>query len=110
MRDRTSLARIVDEGRIENVYRLQIMNASERAQRYRIAVSGIDGAMVQGAADVEIGPAAARWVPLAVQVPPGAARSAGGGAQRIDFEITQQADAEGRSWQRSERSTFVIPR
>ena len=110
IRDRTSLARIVDEGRIENVYRLQIMNASERAQRYRIAVSGIDGAMVQGAADVEIGPAAARWVPLAVQVPPGAARSAGGGAQRIDFEITQQADAEGRSWQRSERSTFVIPR
>jgi cytochrome c oxidase accessory protein FixG len=110
IRDRTSLARIVDEGRIENVYRLQIMNASERAQRYRIAVSGIDGAMVQGAADVEIGPAAARWVPLAVQVPPGAARSAGGGAQRIDFEITQQADAQGRSWQRSERSTFVIPR
>jgi cytochrome c oxidase accessory protein FixG len=110
IRDRTSLARIVDEGRVENVYRLQIMNASERAQRYRIAVSGIDGAMVLGAADVEIGPAAARWVPLAVQVPPGAARSAGGGAQRIDFEITQQADAEGRSWQRSERSTFVIPR
>ena len=29
VRDRGALARLVDEGRIENVYRLQMMNASE---------------------------------------------------------------------------------
>jgi cytochrome c oxidase accessory protein FixG len=112
VRDRASLARIVDEGRIENVYRLQIMNASERAQRYRIGVSGLPGARIDGAAEVEVGPAAARWVPLAVQVPAAAAQAAGGGAHRIDFEITQQAAAgDGdRTWQREERSTFVVPR
>ncbi len=32
VRDRASLARIVDEGRVENVYRLQVMNATEQPQ------------------------------------------------------------------------------
>ena len=36
MRDRGALARMVDDGRIENVYRLQIMNATEEPQRYRV--------------------------------------------------------------------------
>jgi len=110
VRDRTSLARIVDEGRIENVYRLQIMNASEQSQRFSVMVSGLPGAQVVGATEVEIGPAAARWVPLAVQVPPESARAAGGGAHRIDFEITQQPGADGAARQRSERSTFIVPR
>jgi cytochrome c oxidase accessory protein FixG len=112
VRDRASLARIVDEGRIENVYRLQIMNASEQTQRYRIAVAGLSGAQLVGSGvdAVEVGPAAARWVPVAVQVPPAAAQSAGSGAHRIDFTITQQADAGGTTWQRDERSTFVVPR
>jgi cytochrome c oxidase accessory protein FixG len=110
VRDRGTLARIVDEGRVENVYRLQIMNASEQAQRYRVAVGGLDGARVIDAGDVEVGPAAARWVPLAVQVPHATAKAAGGGAHRIDFEITQLPSDDSSHWQLSERSTFVVPR
>jgi cytochrome c oxidase accessory protein FixG len=105
VRDRASLARLVEDGRIENVYRLQVMNASESAQRYRIAVGGLAGARAVGAAEVEVGPAAARWVPVAVQIGPESARTAGPGAQRIEFEITQ---ADGRSLR--ERSTFLVPR
>ncbi len=113
LRDRASLARIVDEGRIENVYRLQIMNASEQAQRYRIAVGGLPGLTLVRSDEVEVGPAAARWVPVAVQLPPQAAQAAGPGAHRIDFEVAQQrapSDPQGPQWQRSERSTFVVPR
>jgi cytochrome c oxidase accessory protein FixG len=110
VRDRGALARIVDEGRVENVYRLQIMNASEQTQHYRVAVGGLDGARVIDAGDVEVGPAAARWVPLAVQVPHATAKAAGDGAHRIDFEITQLPSGDGSDWQRSERSTFVVPR
>jgi cytochrome c oxidase accessory protein FixG len=110
VRDRGALARIVDEGRVENVYRLQIMNASEQTQRFRVAVGGLDGARVIDAGDVEVGPAAARWVPLAVQVPHATAKAAGDGAHRIDFEITQLPSGDGSDWQRSERSTFVVPR
>jgi cytochrome c oxidase accessory protein FixG len=113
LRDRASLARIVDEGRIENVYRLQIMNASEQPQRYRLAVGGLPDAALVRSEEVEVGPAAARWVPVAVQLPPQAAKAAGPGAHRIDFEITQlppAGDPQGPVWQRSERSTFVVPR
>lgn len=112
LRDRASLARIVDEGRVENVYRLQIMNASEQPQRYRIDVEGdkLDDAHVMGGREVEVGPAEARWVPVVVQVPHKSAREAGPGAHRIEFEITQQAADGGKTWQRNERATFVVPR
>jgi ferredoxin len=77
VRDRASLARIVEDGRIENVYRLQVMNASEQPQRFRIAVRGLDGAGVSGNAEVAVEGAAARWMPVAVQLPPDRARAAG---------------------------------
>ena len=110
LRDRTSLARIVEDGRVENVYRLQIMNASEQTQHYRIAVGGLPQAQLARTEEVEVGPAAARWVAVAVQVPHAAAQAAGAGAHRIDFEITQVPKGGGTEWQRSERSTFVVPR
>jgi cytochrome c oxidase accessory protein FixG len=110
VRDRASLARIVEEGRIENVYLLQVMNASESAQRYRIGVAGLDGASIVGSAEIQVGPTEARWVPIAVQLPPEAARTLGGGAHRVDFQITQLPGSDGHTWERSERSTFVVPR
>ena len=42
-RDRASLARIVSGGKIENVYRLQVMNATENMQNYRITATGLPG-------------------------------------------------------------------
>ena len=64
------LARLVDDGGIENVYRLQVMNATEAPQRYRIAVSGLAGMRrrIRGETVVAVDPAEARWVPVAVQV------------------------------------------
>ncbi len=109
VRDRASLARIVEDGRVENVYRLQVMNASEQPQRYLIGVSGLAGASVAGNAEVDVAGAAARWMPVAVQLPHAAARAAGPGAHRIEFEISQLAP-DGARAQLSERSTFVIPR
>jgi cytochrome c oxidase accessory protein FixG len=105
VRDRAALARWVEDGHIENVYRLQVMNASESAQRYRIAVSGLEGARVVGAGEVEVGPAASRWAPVAVRLGPDAAHAAGPGAHRIEFEITQ---GDGRGLR--ERSTYLVPR
>lgn len=42
IRDRGTLAREVDDGVIENVFRLQVMNVSEEPHRYAIAVSGLE--------------------------------------------------------------------
>jgi hypothetical protein len=48
-------------------------------------------------------------VPVAVQLPHEAARAAGPGAHAIEFHIIQVASSEG-TWDRRERSTFVVPR
>ena len=111
VRDRAALARLVEDGRIENVYRLQLMNASETAQRFRIGVGGLAGAALVGGGEVTVGAAESRWVPVAVQLAPDAAQRAGPGAHPIEFRIEQlAATGEAAAWQRQERSTFVVPR
>jgi polyferredoxin len=107
VRDRASLARVVDEGRIENVYRVQLMNATEREQRYRIGVQGLPGIELPAAGTIDLPPAQARWVTLAARVPPDAARNAGPGAHAIQFQI-DSLDQPGVTV--SEKSTFIVPR
>ena len=46
IRDRGALAREAEDGRVENTYRLQVMNTSERAQRYALAVNGMNGLQI----------------------------------------------------------------
>jgi cytochrome c oxidase accessory protein FixG len=107
VRDRTTLARLVDQGRIENVYRLQLMNATEDRQRYHLGVSGLAQAQIAGPTEVELEGAQARWVTLAVRVPPETAQAAGPGAHPIRFEIV----GDGFSARTLvEKSTFVVPR
>ena len=43
IRDRGAMVREVEDGELENVYRLQVMNATESAHRYRITVEGLPG-------------------------------------------------------------------
>jgi len=114
VRDRASLARLVDDGQIENVYRLQIMNATEAPQRYTVAVQGLPGIRLAALPEISLAPAEARWVTLGVRVPPEAAQQAGAGAHPIHFDIALvDRDDRGQSATRaaiSEKSTFVVPR
>jgi len=117
VRDRGALARLVEGGRIENVYRVQLMNGTERTQRFHISVEGLDGASLSQWSDVDLAPTEARWVPLAVQLPPQAAAALGAGAHPLRFRIALLADAASHAAdddlaqaERREKSTFVIPR
>nr|WP_293410454.1 FixG Ig-like domain-containing protein [Piscinibacter sp.] len=65
VRDRGALARLVDDGQIENVYRLQMMNATEGAAALPHQVRAWRA--IQGKPPVEVGPAEARWVPVAAR-------------------------------------------
>jgi polyferredoxin len=111
VRDRASLARLVDDGQIENVYRLQIMNATEQPQRYRVAVKGLPGIALDGGDTLEVLPAQSRWMSVAARVSPQTAASSGPGAHPIEFEIqrlNQEPDAP--TARAVEKSTFVVPR
>jgi cytochrome c oxidase accessory protein FixG len=110
VRDRGTLARIVDDGWVENVYRVQVMNATERRQSYRVTVRGLEGLRLDRHEPVELGPAEARWVVFAVRVAPEVAAQAGSGAHPLRFDVSLLAadgDAEHRV---VEKSTFVVPR
>ena len=110
VRDRASLARLVDDGYIENVYRLQVMNATEETQSYAITAEGLQGIALAQPLHMSVGPAEARWVSVALRLPPQTAQSAGGGAHEIRFRIVRDAAAGEVPSQLLEKSTFVVPR
>jgi len=103
VRDRASLSRIVAGGKLENVYRLQIMNATEQPQRYRISAAGLEGLVLASEAEVAVGPAESRWVAVRLQIPYGAAAP---GSHPVHFNI---AAVSGEA-QVSEKSAFLVPR
>jgi cytochrome c oxidase accessory protein FixG len=103
VRDRAALSRIVAGGKLENVYRLQVMNATEQPQKYRIAADGLEGLVVASDTEFDVGPAESRWVPVRLQIPYGSAAS---GSHAIHFDIQAVgADAHVR-----EKSVFLVPR
>ncbi|VWX55779.1 Cytochrome c oxidase accessory protein FixG [Burkholderiales bacterium 8X] len=108
VRDRATLTRVVEGGQVENVYRLQLMNATERVQHYRIETHGLAGLHVaqdgegRASADVEVAAAQARWVVLRVRAPRGTAAA---GSHPVFFDIAA-ADGSARL---SEKATFIVP-
>jgi cytochrome c oxidase accessory protein FixG len=113
VKDRAALARVVEDGAVENVYRLQIMNRTEGAQTYRVAASGIAGLEVlaaPGSAD----PAAVASLSVSLRLPPAAAQALAGRSVPVLFEVTAEqqpagADGDPPAVQR-EKSTFFVPR
>ncbi len=103
VRDRASLSRIAEGGRLENVYRLQVMNATEVAQTYRIGASGLQGLTVASDTDVVVGPAESRWVAVRLQIPYGSAQP---GSHAVHFAV----QAVGGDAHVSEKAVFLVPR
>jgi len=103
VRDRATLARITEEGTLENVYRLQIMNVEEQPQTYQLSISGLKGLRIVTQQTVEVEPAQARWVVVRADIPYGSAEA---GSHKIEFRIVEASS------QRSvlEKSVFIVPR
>jgi len=110
IRDRTTLAREVAGGQIENIYRLQIMNTQERAQRFTVSVRGIEGLTVYGVQQpLEIGPAASNMFAISLRAD---ADTTPKGITRIEFDITA-VGSDGRPapdlFSLHEKSAFYKP-
>lgn len=104
IRDRGVLARMVEQGRIENVFRLQIMNATESTQRYVITVSGLPGVIIASEDEVEVLATEVRSAAVRVQIPPDAAPP---GSHSIQFAIRSVGD---KPVEVSEKAAFLVPR
>lgn len=104
VRDRAALSRIVAGGKLENIYRLQIMNATETAQRYHISAQGLAGLEVVTDADIDIEPAQSRWVVVRLHIPYGSAPS---GSHTVFFDIQAQGPSDAKV---TEKAIFLVPR
>ncbi len=104
IRDRGALARMVEQGRIENVFRLQIMNATESSQRYRISVDGLQGVVIASETEVEVLPTEVRSAAVRVQIPPNSAPT---GSHPIRFTIRSSGEDVAEV---VEKTVFIVPR
>jgi cytochrome c oxidase accessory protein FixG len=110
VRDRGVLAREVEGGWVENVYRLQLMNTTERQQRVRVGVAGLPSLSVVQPDSLTLAGAQAQWLPLALRLPPEAAQALGGGSHEIWFEVSVQGESGEPATVVREKSTFRLPR
>ncbi|MBI1942893.1 MAG: cytochrome c oxidase accessory protein CcoG [Betaproteobacteria bacterium] len=102
IRDRAAIAREVGGGRIENVYRLQIMNTAERERVFELSAAGLPTLQLASEARVQLGPAESRMVPVRLRLDPVASTP---GTHRIHFSV-RAADSESVSVR--EKSVFIV--
>ena len=102
IRDRATLVRENADGRLENVYRLQLMNTSEITRSLMITVSGIDGMEVIVKQPVEVPVASTTTLPVTLRVDP--ARTTPG-SHPVRFTIQDANDASVKT---VEKSMFYV--
>jgi polyferredoxin len=102
IRDRAALMRETRDGRVENIYRLQIMNTDERLHSYVIRASGLPGLQVVPTGPVAIAGATTQSIAVTVQVDPAGIKT---GSHNIMFHIE---DKEQPSVRADEKSRFFV--
>ena len=105
VRDRATLSRETDDGNIENIFHLQIINASETPRTYSVRVEGLDGIHLGQPASIPVAGAATASAMVSVQVDAEVAENRHG-AQPIRFVI---ADSHEADVQVVEKAKFWLP-
>lgn len=108
VRDRAVLARIVAGGQIENVYRLQVMNAAEKMLYFKIEAEGLPGLSMATEHIVSVPATESKWVPVRLHLPYDATTP---GSHTIHFQITSFVDNDEEVLGKVvEQSAFLVPR
>ncbi|WP_028996499.1 cytochrome c oxidase accessory protein CcoG [Azohydromonas australica] len=109
IKDRNTLARMVEDGRVENVYRLQLMNGAESVGQFRISATGLPGLELVGESTLEVPVAQIGSLPLRLQLPAEAAQSLQGRSSPVIVEVARRLP-DGSEQVVREKTTFVVPR
>ncbi len=102
IRDRAAISREVAGGFIENIYRLQVMNTTEKDRRFRVMVEGLPSAVVDGDSIIEMSGASTRTATVKVRVKAGELPS---GTHKLRFVVDAEDDAHVVV---SEKSVFIV--
>jgi len=104
IRDRGSMGREIENGMIENVYRLQLMNTDESVHHYRISVSGIDSIQLRGLAEFTLNGIESRAVAVDVRADQARGQK---GSNKIWFTLV---DIDNPDILVKEKAVFFVPR
>lgn len=103
IRDRTMLTREVEDGRIENIFTLNVMNTEEVPHRFRINVEGLPEIELADKLEMDVPAATSQSAIVVVRAPASAGKS---GANPIHFEIVA---AENPAIRVREKASFMLP-
>ncbi len=103
IRDRSTLAREADDGSIENVFMLQIMNTSESPQHYKITAEGLEGLKIVGDDSVDAKAAGLTSFNVILAAPPESGKR---GSNPIHFTITAEGNSDITL---REKASFLLP-
>ncbi|MEE2603387.1 MAG: cytochrome c oxidase accessory protein CcoG [Pseudomonadota bacterium] len=70
LRDRNQLFRVASSGRVENVYRLEILNKGQDAHRYTLTLEGPEGLRMENSTEFTIQPGQHLSLPVTVSYDP----------------------------------------
>lgn len=90
-------------GQIENIYSLKIINKTQQARSYAIALVDAGDFELHGPRTLNLAPGEIRDLPVSVAL---TATNNGAGPQAIRFEVRDQADSQSHV---STQSTFLAP-
>ncbi|TXC66585.1 cytochrome c oxidase accessory protein CcoG [Piscinibacter aquaticus] len=107
IRDRGVMARLGEEGQVQNLYRVQLTNRTERIARYRLGVEGLPDVVVETPADVVMAPGESKSLTVTLALPPAAAQGRPAGAEPVRLSLTEPGLSEPVL---REKTTFLIPR
>lgn len=108
IKDRDAMARETGNGDIENIYRLQIMNTTEKMQIYTTHAQGLPGLKLVTDPVLNVPAAGIGSQTIRLTLSAEAAQEHRGKASPIIFLVETQA--EGKVVSVEEKSTFFIPR
>jgi len=103
IRDRNSLDRETNEGLIENVYTLKVLNKGQTTQTYSIEVLGLTDPQLIGDKQVTVVGGGVYTLPISVAVDPSNLQE---GTQKIYFKVSTSMN--GKIVESTEPSTFIF--
>ncbi len=105
IKDRSTLGRLLDNGRVENSYRVHVLNTSASSRRYVLTARGLPGLKAEMQTALAIGATERGSVNLGLSLPAEAVQSLRGHAQPIVIEVRRDDGVSVDA-----KASFFVPR
>ena len=105
IKDRGSLGRQLEDGRVENTYRVHVLNTDAEARRFTVSASGLPGLQAEWQSTLQIGGTERASMTLYLRAPAQAVQAHQGQARPVQIEVRRDDGATVQT-----KASFYVPR